>query len=101
MSLRNEDRARGWTRSFFQFYEVSLDECVAKRLDLQQQELHELFDIVASVKTMRKWQSRKSDQESILEKARPIIGLWRRGDSDLEDELFEAHKKVVSIYYKA
>ena len=58
--------------SFFEYYEARMKSVSRKKLHLEHRELLEILDIVASVKTMRKWQRRKSHQETILEKARPI-----------------------------
>lgn len=58
--------------SFFEYYEARMMSVSRKKLHLEHRELLEIFYIFASVKTMRKWQRRKSDQETILEKARPI-----------------------------
>ena len=70
--------------------------CLEKPLTLPftpHRELPEIFDIVASarVKTMRKWKTRQSGQDFILERARPVVSMWRRGDCVLENKLFSAY----------
>jgi hypothetical protein len=93
----NCGRADAWKRAFRGNYEVQYATCVKHQLESAPEQIHNVMNIVANVKTLRPWT--KSDyadtRKEIVDKGTRIIRQWI-----LADGLFENDSDSLALHHQ-